>query len=89
MNDKHEKIIFFTTFGCHLCEQVEEMLAYILQQKTDQIHFSILQFDIIDDEKILEKYRTSIPILKKENTNDEIFWPFSFEELCEWLSIEL
>lgn len=84
-----QKIIFYTTFGCHLCEKVEQMFSYYFSQNKDNFSFEIELFDIIDDEKILEIYRTKIPVLKKTNVqqsnSSELSWPFEYFEFCEWL----
>jgi len=80
-----QEIIFYTTFGCHLCEQVEAMISALNQQKNLANCYDIIAFDIIDDEKILAEYRTTIPVLKNTSTSEKLFWPFSFEELDDWL----
>lgn len=82
---KKQKIIFYTTFGCHLCEQVEAMILVLNQQKKLSENFEVVAFDIIDDEKKLEEYRTTIPVLENTTTQEKLFWPFSFEELDLWL----
>ncbi|NVK22352.1 MAG: glutaredoxin family protein [Kangiellaceae bacterium] len=89
MNEKNEKIIFFTTFGCHLCEEVEKMLSFILYKMGNNVPYQLEIFDIIDDENIMQKYRATIPVLKNENTQHELMWPFSFEQLCQWLKVEV
>ena len=66
-----QEIIFYTTFGCHLCEQVEAMIFALNQQKNLAARFEIIAYDIIDDEKILEQYRTTIPVLKNAVTQKE------------------
>ena len=80
-----QEIIFYTTFGCHLCEQAEAMIFALNKQKNLANRFDIIAFDIIDDEKILAEYRTTIPVLKNTSTSEKLFWPFSFEELDDWL----
>ncbi|GAA4357044.1 glutaredoxin family protein [Kangiella marina] len=80
-----QKIIFYTTFGCHLCEKVEAMILALNQQKNLVSRYDIITFDIIDDEKILEEYRTSIPVLKNDLTDKKLFWPFSYDDLDQWL----
>lgn len=80
-----QKIIFFTTFGCHLCEKVEQMFSQFFLEKNNQINFEIVLFDIIDDEQIMQKYRTTIPVLKNENSGDELIWPFDYLEFKSWL----
>ncbi|AOE49403.1 glutaredoxin family protein [Kangiella sediminilitoris] len=83
---KKQEIILYTTFGCHLCEQVEAMIFTLNQQKNLTQKYNIIAFDIIDDEKILEEYRTTIPVLKNQATNEQLFWPFTFEQLNDWLT---
>lgn len=80
-----EKIIFYTTFGCHLCENVEQMFSQFFYEKNNKINFEIEIFDIIDDEEIMQKYRTQIPVLKKENSSQELLWPFDYSEFRNWL----
>ena len=82
---KKQKIIFYTTFGCHLCEQVEAMIFALNQQRNLSENYEIIAFDIIDDEKKLEEYRTSIPVLENDTTKEKLFWPFSFDDLENWL----
>ncbi|WP_223668424.1 glutaredoxin family protein [Kangiella shandongensis] len=81
-----QEIIFYTTFGCHLCEQVEAMILTLNQQKNLAKKYDIIAFDIIDDEKTLEQYRTTIPVLENQITKEKLFWPFTFEQLEQWLS---
>ena len=61
------------------------MIYALNQQKNLANRYDIIAFDIIDDEKILEEYRTTIPVLKNTFTDEKLFWPFSFEELDDWL----
>ncbi|GAA0203014.1 glutaredoxin family protein [Kangiella japonica] len=84
MTNKQE-IILYTTFGCHLCEQVEAMIFTLNQQKNLMETHQVFAFDIIDDEKKLEEYRTSIPVLENKTTKRKLYWPFTYDELDEWL----
>ncbi len=87
MNDKEQKIFFYTTFGCHLCEKVEAMLIEISHQFKDKFHYQIIPFDIIDDDEIFAQYRYSIPVLQKEKDVEELGWPFDYQQLCDWLEL--
>ncbi len=80
-----QKIIFYTTFGCHLCEKVEQMFSQFFYENNNQINFEVDVFDIIDDEKIMQQYRTEIPVLKNKNTNQELHWPFDYTTFKNWL----
>ncbi|WP_251359319.1 glutaredoxin family protein [Kangiella sp. TOML190] len=80
-----QKIIFFTTFGCDLCENVERMFSQFFLDNVGQNKFKLEVFDIIDDELVMEQYRTKIPVLKNIETSQELVWPFSYSEFLNWL----
>ncbi len=80
-----QKIIFYTTFGCHLCEKVEQMFSQYFYENSKQIFFQLEVFDIIDNEKILHKYKTAIPVLKNTKNSSELCWPFEYSEFAKWL----
>jgi len=82
---KKQKIFFYTTFGCHLCEQVEAMILSLNNEKKISDHYDIVAVDIIDDEKKLQEYRTTIPVLENEFTGKKLFWPFDYDDLNVWL----
>lgn len=81
-----QNIILYTTFGCQLCEEVEAMIYALNSKKNLSETYEVNAFDIIDDEKILEQYRTTIPVLENQTTSKKLFWPFTYEELDDWLS---
>jgi glutaredoxin len=70
-------LILYGTLGCHLCDDAERVLQALgLTYKT---------IDIIDDNCLLEKFATSIPVL--ENTEESyLFWPFNETQVTTWLS---
>jgi glutaredoxin len=70
-------LILYGTMGCHLCDDAERVLQTLgLTYKT---------IDIIDDNRLLEKFATSIPVL--ENTEESyLFWPFNETQVTTWLS---
>ncbi len=80
-----QKIIFYTTFGCHLCEKVEQMFSQFFHEKNNQINFDIEIFDIIDDEEIMHEYKTKIPVLKNNFHDNILIWPFDYQEFKNWL----
>lgn len=71
------EILLYSTWGCHLCEQAETLLV----QAGMGGQFRVL--DIIDDEQLLVRFRTSIPVLA---CNDKLlYWPFDAVALADWL----
>jgi hypothetical protein len=73
-------LYFYTTSACHLCETASTLLA----QTTTPIN--IITVDIADDDKLILQYGTRIPVLKREDTLEELGWPFNLNELKAYLA---
>ena len=71
----------YTTLGCHLCEQAITMLQP-LQMKGI---ISISEVDIADDDELLETYGVRIPVLRRQDNNAELDWPFGIKEVESFL----
>jgi glutaredoxin len=73
----HAELILYSTWGCHLCEEAEQLLtAAGLQQRYHLV-------DIVDDDSAFARYRTLIPVLRLGEK--ELCWPFDAAELASWL----
>ena len=72
----------YSTSYCHLCEQAEDMLISL--GKLHPITWQIIE--IIDDEALLSLYGTSIPVIRRVDTNQEIAWPFTKREIERLIS---
>lgn len=59
--------ILYSSPGCHLCEQAEEMLDYL------GIRFEVV--DITSDVALVRLYGVRIPVLKRSD-GAELGWPF-------------
>ena len=77
------KIQFFTTLGCHLCEQAEHIIAE-LQQNTRSDLF-VESIDIADDDELVERYGIRIPVVKRLDIESDLGWPFGKAELEQYL----
>jgi len=42
--------------------------------------------EIIDDDTLLGLYGSSIPVLRREDTNQELAWPFTMSEIERFIS---
>lgn len=62
------KFVLYGTTCCHLCEQAEAVLQAV-GVKAEHI-------DIAEDDALLEKYGVRIPVVKREDTGEELGWPF-------------
>lgn len=76
MTDAHT-LVFFTTAGCHLCEQA----ALLLEELKRQHSVTVETVDIAIDEKLVELYGIRIPVVLNAATGAELGWPFQYEEL--------
>ena len=74
-------ITLYTTAGCHLCEQAEDLLrkAAALGELQWQ------SVDIVSESVLVELYGIRIPVLKRQDNGDELGWPFGLEELQDFL----
>lgn len=68
----------YSSKGCHLCEQALELCqkANIAQQ--------VVVIDIVEDEKLVELYGISIPVLENYRTAEKLFWPFTLEQIMSF-----
>lgn len=71
------KLILYTTWGCHLCEQAEQLLQRVAPNVAYQV------IDIVDDEAAFARYRVAIPVLRAGDR--ELGWPFDAAQLINWL----
>lgn len=71
-------LVLFGTEACHLCEEAENLLSEIGLVHDKQ--------DIIDDEQLQQRYAVRIPVLLDTTTGMELGWPFSAEQLLNFVS---
>ena len=67
-----KKLKFFTTEGCHLCEQA----GLIINALHEGYSFEMEIVDIATDEDLVQKYGLSIPVLLNIENNEVLCWPF-------------
>ncbi len=68
-----QKIILYTRPDCHLCELVHPML--------EAGGIPWYPVDIESDLELSKKYGIRIPVLYRKDTNSELFWPFTAEDV--------
>ena len=74
------RLIFYTTAGCHLCEHAAVLLQkYAAQQDPAQFNFE--EVDISTDEHLVELYGIRIPVVKNTANEKEIDWPFDLGDI--------
>jgi len=75
-------ITLYSTENCHLCEQA---LA-LCQPHVQQGLISVQSIDIVEYDDLLESYGIRIPVLKREDTDKELGWPFDETMLEQFLA---
>ena len=70
-------LTFYTTAGCHLCE----LAADLISQLESTCDIAVVEIDIVTDEKLVDRFGMRIPVVSKGDTQREMSWPFTLEEL--------
>lgn len=70
-------LLLYTTAGCHLCEQAGALLDVLKTQH----QVSVEAVEISVSEELVEQYGIRIPVVKNKDTEEELGWPFTYEEL--------
>jgi glutaredoxin len=69
-------LILYSTEFCHLCEAAEDILR--------QAGIIATVIDIMSEDKLIELYGTRIPVLKRNDNNAELGWPFDEAAVIEF-----
>lgn len=72
------RLILYGTTGCHLCDEAEQQLR--------QVGLTWQGVDIADDDLLMERYGTSIPVLVRNDNGAKISWPFFTEDILRLVS---
>lgn len=75
------ELIFYTTSQCHLCEVAEALLVSMPMPAPIPVD----AVDIAQSSLLVERYGTRIPVLHRSDTGDELDWPFTRDELLNFL----
>jgi glutaredoxin len=65
------QLTLYSTSHCHLCELAESTIRQLSKDIALQV------VEIADDDNLFVKYGLRIPVLRRNNTGDEIAWPFN------------
>jgi len=82
---------FYTTTGCHLCEQAIRIVNEVHDAKPRIAAYAQLEFvDIAEKDELIETYGTRIPVLAarkdKQIFNKELSWPFDHQAYIDFLN---
>lgn len=73
-------LILYSTSACHLCDQAKVLIAEVLAPD-DRLR----EVDISDSEVLVERYGIRIPVLQREDSGEELGWPFDEQRLLHFL----
>jgi hypothetical protein len=75
------ELSFYTTAQCHLCELAESLLVNTPMQRPIPVNV----LDIAQSEQLVARYGTRIPVLRRSDTGNELDWPFTQDQLLNFL----
>ena len=75
------KVNFYTTVGCHLCDDGYLILDQFIRQGI----VAVEKIEIADSDELIESYGIRIPVIKRLDTGYELGWPFDESELTTFL----
>ena len=83
-------VILYTTLGCHLCEQAKALINPLLTEGGWRLE----EIDIAGDDHLMARYGVRIPVLAIpntdiEDTDVELDWPFTVDDVASRLQSEL
>jgi len=71
------KYNLYSSEGCHLCEE-----ALALFEKVKPLA-ELKIIDIVEDDKLVELYGISIPVLESIASEEKLFWPFTQNDISQ------
>lgn len=78
------ELTFYTTEGCHLCEEAEALLVQVQLPRP----VPVSAVDISECPDLVERYGTRIPVLRRSDSGRELSWPFSAEDVQHFVTAD-
>lgn len=72
------EIVFYTTEGCHLCDEAAQLLAMLVPVNV------VKYIDIAEDDALLAQFGERIPVVAQASR--QLSWPFSLLDLQAFLA---
>lgn len=70
-------LLLYGTDGCHLCEAAAALLI--------QLGLTWHDVDVAQEDALLERYGSRIPVLRRADGRGELGWPFRAEDVLRLL----
>ncbi|WP_039913791.1 glutaredoxin family protein [Cellvibrio mixtus] len=65
-------VYLYSTAGCHLCDLAWDILAPLISN----LPLRLEEVDIAESDELIERYGVRIPVLKFNDFEEELGWPF-------------
>jgi glutaredoxin len=76
------RFILYFQPDCHLCDEAESLLhASGLAEAYQKV-------DIESDLELLKQYGIHVPVLKRKDNQQELFWPFNQADVSAFLELK-
>lgn len=76
-------LLLYTTAGCHLCEQAEEVLNMALAGNPGLRWTPV---EISEDPALVAAYGLRIPVIRLQGQDTELGWPFDAVTVSDYLT---
>ncbi|NNL56215.1 MAG: glutaredoxin family protein [Pseudomonadales bacterium] len=76
-----KQLLLYTRAGCELCDQAASMFGSLDCAAQWQLH----KVDIDSDAALNTQYGLRIPVVKREDSGAELYWPFPPSRLRAFL----
>jgi hypothetical protein len=80
------QILFYTTEGCHLCDEAGQMLEQVCRVFPGMNWTAV---EITEDAVLVEKYGLRIPLIRVQGCSMELGWPFDQATLASFLASQM
>lgn len=71
----------YSTSSCHLCEEATAILLSVGSND-----FTWEEIEISDDDALIDRYGTRIPVLLNCRSGQELNWPFNRQDIVSLIS---
>lgn len=81
-------VFFYTTEGCHLCEQAEALITAERRHPALRPAWQLVAVEISESEALIQRFGTRIPVLACTDRNGEelqLGWPFDREQIRSFI----
>jgi len=88
-------LLLYTTLGCHLCEQAEQLLQPVLLHLNASLRargmepLQLVPVEISDSTELVDAYGVRIPVIRLQERAEELGWPFDQAQAFAFLQQQL